>query len=86
MLKSALDAIDSRIVAELQADARVSTMLLPTSRTIGRLRSLPTRKPWYDVDQEPSMQTVASKVLAAIALENVTGRKPDPARFNELQH
>jgi hypothetical protein len=32
------------------------------------------------------MQTVASKVLAAIALENVTGRKPDPARFNELQH
>jgi hypothetical protein len=39
-----------------------------------------------DVDHEPSMQTLAWKVLGAIALENVTGRKPDPARFNELQH
>ena len=29
-------------------------------------------------------KTLACKVLAAIALERVTGRKPDPARFSEL--
>jgi hypothetical protein len=34
--------------------------------------------------QDPSKQTLASKVLAAIALERVTDRKPDPARLNEL--
>jgi hypothetical protein len=27
---------------------------------------------------------MASKVLSAIALERVTGRKPDPARLKEL--
>jgi len=30
-------------------------------------------------------QTVSAKMLAAIALERVTGRTPDPARFNELR-
>ncbi|MEQ1612243.1 MAG: hypothetical protein ABL904_05790 [Hyphomicrobiaceae bacterium] len=30
-------------------------------------------------------QTVSAKLLAAIALERVTGRTPDPARFNELR-
>jgi outer membrane murein-binding lipoprotein Lpp len=35
-------------------------------------------------DQDPSKKTMASKVLSAIALERVTGRKPDPARLNEL--
>ena len=34
--------------------------------------------------QNPSKQTLASKVLGAIALERVTKRKPDPARLNEL--
>ena len=29
-------------------------------------------------------QTLGGKVLSAIALERVTGRKPDPSRFNEL--
>lgn len=29
-------------------------------------------------------QTLGGKVLSAIALERVTGRKPDPRRFNEL--
>jgi hypothetical protein len=33
---------------------------------------------------EVPRKTVASKVLAAIALERVTGRKPDPARLKEL--
>ena len=35
-------------------------------------------------ERDPSKQTMASKVLSAIALERVTGRKPDPARLNEL--
>jgi len=30
-------------------------------------------------------RSLASKVLAAIALERVTGRKPDPARLAELR-
>lgn len=29
-------------------------------------------------------QTLGGKVLSAIALERVTGRKPDPSRFREL--
>jgi hypothetical protein len=35
--------------------------------------------------RDPSKQTLASKVLGAIALERVTKRKPDPARLNELR-
>jgi hypothetical protein len=34
--------------------------------------------------QDPSKQTLASKVLSAIALERVTDRKPDPGRLYEL--
>jgi hypothetical protein len=34
--------------------------------------------------EDPAKKTLASKVLSAIALERVTGRKPDPARLNEL--
>lgn len=30
-------------------------------------------------------QTLAGKVLTAIALERVTGLKPDPARFSEIE-
>jgi hypothetical protein len=37
-----------------------------------------------DSAPEPRKQTLASKVLGAIALERVTKRKPDPARLNEL--
>ena len=34
--------------------------------------------------RDPSKKTLASKVLGAIALERVTGRKPDPARLTQL--
>jgi hypothetical protein len=34
--------------------------------------------------RDPAKKTLASKVLSAIALERVTGRKPDPARLFEL--
>ena len=37
-----------------------------------------------EVERDPSKKTLASKVLSAIALERVTGRKPDPARLIEL--
>jgi hypothetical protein len=33
--------------------------------------------------RDPTKKTLASKVLSAIALEHVTGRKPDPARLIE---
>ena len=33
---------------------------------------------------EMARKTLAAKVLAAIALERVTGAKPDPGRFAEL--
>ncbi len=32
----------------------------------------------------PMRKTLGGKVLSAIALERVTGRKPDPSRFKEL--
>ena len=34
--------------------------------------------------RDASKQTLAGKMLAAIALERVTGRKPDPSRLAEL--
>jgi hypothetical protein len=37
-----------------------------------------------DAERDPGKKTMASKVLSAIALERVTGRKPDPSRLNEL--
>ncbi len=40
--------------------------------------------PAQAADRDPGKKTMASKVLTAIALERVTGRKPDPARLNEL--
>ena len=34
----------------------------------------------YNADRLPE-KTMGDRILAAIALERVTGRKPDPARF-----
>lgn len=40
----------------------------------------------HDADlKRAAKQTVSAKLLAAIALQRVTGRTPDPARFNELR-
>ena len=36
-----------------------------------------------DSERDPSKKTMASKVLGAIALERVTGRKPDPSRLTQ---
>ena len=35
--------------------------------------------------EPPAKKTLSSRVLAAIALENVTGRRPDPGRLVEGQ-
>ena len=43
-------------------------------------QAAPTAEP----ERDPSKKTLASKVLSAIALERVTGRKPDPSRLTEL--
>ncbi len=37
-----------------------------------------------ELSQDPTKKTLVSKMLTAIALERVTGRKPDPARLSEL--
>lgn len=37
-----------------------------------------------EMEAQLRKKTLASKVLAAIALERVTGRKPDPSRLTEL--
>lgn len=37
-----------------------------------------------DADASPHQKTLASKVMSAIALEKVTGRKPDPGRLMQL--
>lgn len=37
----------------------------------------------YEI-QHLGQQTLAGKVLSAIALERVTGTKPDPSRFAEI--
>ena len=34
----------------------------------------------YSIDRLPE-KTMSDRILAAMALERVTGRKPDPARF-----
>jgi len=37
-----------------------------------------------NLSQDPTKKTLVSKMLTAIALERVTGRKPDPSRLSEL--
>lgn len=34
---------------------------------------------------DPAQKTIGSKVLGAMALERVTGAKPDPSRLNDLR-
>jgi hypothetical protein len=37
-----------------------------------------------ETGRDPSQKTLASKILGAIALERVTGRKTDPSRLTRL--
>ena len=36
-------------------------------------------------EQDPAQKSFASKVLSAIALERVTGAKPDPSRLQDTR-
>ncbi|MGE4129219.1 MAG: hypothetical protein AB7E80_13735 [Hyphomicrobiaceae bacterium] len=48
-------------------------------------KSIDTANPSRTPHGETIKQTLGGKVLSAIALERVTGRKPDPRRFKELR-
>jgi hypothetical protein len=58
-----------------------------TPQVLGFQAHAAATKPTADAARDelpPLKKTMASKVLAAIALERVTGRKPDPARLADL--
>lgn len=38
-----------------------------------------------EAESDPTQKTIGSKVLGAMALERVTGAKPDPSRLNDLR-
>lgn len=38
-----------------------------------------------EAEADPAQKTLGSKVLGAMALERVTGAKPDPVRLGELR-
>jgi hypothetical protein len=66
--------------------AIATSALLAACANSDGLRSNVGGRPAASKDErDASKQTLASKVLGAIALERVTGRKPDPARFNQLR-
>lgn len=50
-----------------------------------RMAKAPTTKRLGTSKTSNMKQTLGGKVLSAIALERVTGRKPDPRRFKELR-
>ena len=70
LLSGALAAL-AGLLAGCANNAPISTGFAPPAQAI-------------EADRDPSKKTLASKVLSAIALERVTGRKPDPARLTEL--
>lgn len=58
-----------------------------SASTIGHERTADKKLPGdasTETQAQKMRQTLGGKVLSAIALERVTGRKPDPSRFNEL--
>jgi hypothetical protein len=50
-----------------------------------RLRSSLGGPPAAETAPDPKAQTLASRVLGAMALEAVTKRAPDPERLNQLR-
>ena len=71
LLRGALPILAGALLAGCANSQPFSTGLAPPAQAA-------------EPDRDPSKKTMASKVLSAIALERVTGRKPDPARLNEL--
>jgi hypothetical protein len=63
-----------------------ASTLLAACVDSNRLRNNLGRPPAAtEVEQNPTKQTLSSKVLGAIALERVTGRKADPVRLKQLR-
>jgi hypothetical protein len=73
LLRGAMLAVAGALLAGCANSSPLSTGLAPPAQAA-------EPEPYRD----PRKKTMASKVLSAIALERVTGRKPDPARLNEL--
>lgn len=75
-------ALIATLCASLTACAQ-SPILAAPDLTTGSLQAVPTVS--TAEMQNLGRQTFAGKVLAAIALERITGLKPDPARFSEVE-
>ncbi len=71
--------------ASLSACAQSPMVIAPGFDT-GSLQAVPSASAngIYDQRQNLGRPTLAGKVLTAIALERVTGRKPDPESFSDL--
>ena len=69
---------------------RVAALLIVGIGLAGCANSEPHSSPLVtpaqasEPEPDPGRKTLASKVLGALALERVTGRKPDPARLSEF--
>jgi hypothetical protein len=70
-LRAAIVILAGALVAGCAGSEPLSSNLAPPPQAVEQMR-------------DPAKKTLASKVLSAIALERVTGRKPDPARLIEL--
>lgn len=75
-------AFVATLCAALSACSQVQLFSGQDLRT-GSLQAMPST-PIAELDTSPR-QTLAGKILAAIALERVTGLKPDPATFSDLE-
>jgi hypothetical protein len=73
LLRGAVLVLSSALLAGCANNQPFSTGLAPSAQASEA-----------ELERDPSKKTMASKVLSAIALERVTGRKPDPARLKEL--
>jgi hypothetical protein len=75
-------AFTASVCAALSACSQAQLLSAPDLRT-SSLQAMPST-PIAEFDTSPR-QTLAGKILAAIALERVTGLKPDPAAFSDLE-
>lgn len=74
------------LCGSLAACAQAPSLQLPSLGT-NEITSVPAVSGGEFGDQMQYLghQTFAGKVLTAIALERVTGLKPDPSRFSDLE-
>lgn len=73
-----------RIIAGLLIATALSGCSKDSSPLLASLNPATSAHAAEPTNQDLSRKTLASKMLTAIALERVTGLKPDPARLAEL--